>query len=602
MIPTFYKPSFFDDPDTSDYRLWKTYKHNNKKFSTSKIYEGTLFRKCKNPEIKYKNRFFILFEDRLGYYKNEADTKERSYCEVLNMKLQILPPSKEQSDIFGFKLIRNGQQTELYARTKEQQEKWISVLKQFCILTNFNVLYHNIKVLGKGRFAEVRWVKRKADNADFAVKTFSKNSLTTADKSQASIINEINIMRKVVQDNIIILYEVHENDSSIFLVLEFLKGGDLHERLKKGIYCEKEACIVMKKILTALDFLHGQGIMHRDLKLDNILLKDKENDLDIKLADFGLAACASQGELLFIRCGTPGYVAPEILNNEKYDYKVDIFSAGVILYMLLTGTPPFFGSLSELLLKNKNCEIDFNLQELGFQVSEHCIDILKKMLAHDPADRVTAHEALQHRWIINEGNFEPNVNANTVNGEQDLKKFQEEHNFNVQDLNWALLSSTPVYNTNAHAHYGVNGGNGVHPSPNNIHSLSKLNNSPEMGKAHHSGKEETKKHLDPDDESIIDAYNCSPITNPSTNNTPSARLNDIPLRFDTLTNKIQKEGLMPYVASAGGFTPRSRPSPITFEDEKSIKPHKTNKVRNNLLKLEDKLRGSLELISELSPQ
>jgi len=128
---------------------------------------------------------------------------------------------------------------------------------------------------------------------------------------------------------------VHENETSIYLVLELLRGGELFERIvKKGVYTEKDASILMKKLLSALDSLHAKGIMHRDIKPENLVLKEPDNNNEVKIADFGLATMITQGDYLFRRCGTPGYVAPEILADEKYDQKVDIFSAGVVLYIL----------------------------------------------------------------------------------------------------------------------------------------------------------------------------------------------------------------------------------------------------------------------------
>lgn len=136
-------------------------------------------------------------------------------------------------------------------------------------------------------------------------------------------------------DNVIKLFEVHESDTHIYLILELLRGGELFERIiKKGIYTEKDAAIMMKKLLSALEYMHSKGIMHRDIKPENLILKDQENNYEVKIADFGLATFVNQSDFLFKRCGTPGYVAPEILADEKYDQKVDVFSTGVILYIL----------------------------------------------------------------------------------------------------------------------------------------------------------------------------------------------------------------------------------------------------------------------------
>ena len=148
-------------------------------------------------------------------------------------------------------------------------------------------------------------------------------------------------MRKLEHENIIKLHEVHEDEAHVYLVLELLHGGELFERIvKKGIYTEKDASILMQKLLSALDSMHTRNIMHRDLKPENLILKDMKNNHDVKIADFGLATAVTQGDYLFRRCGTPGYVAPEVLADERYDQKVDIFSAGVILYILYTFLSP----------------------------------------------------------------------------------------------------------------------------------------------------------------------------------------------------------------------------------------------------------------------
>lgn len=116
----------------------------------------------------------------------------------------------------------------------------------------------------------------------------------------------------------------------------------------------------MKNMLGALDFMHQNGIVHRDLKPENLILVSKDNDYDLRIADFGLASFVKKDELLKLRCGSPGYVAPEILEDIGYNESSDIFSAGVILYVLLTGRPVFRGfNLNEILLKNKRCEIEF---------------------------------------------------------------------------------------------------------------------------------------------------------------------------------------------------------------------------------------------------
>lgn len=141
-------------------------------------------------------------------------------------------------------------------------------------------------------------------------------------------------MRRMNHRNIIKMYEVYEGEFHIYIVLELLKGGELFDRIiKKGNYSEKDAIILITRLLQALEYIHSKGIMHRDIKPENLILKD-ENSFEIKLADFGLSEFQGKKQNLFTRCGTPGYVAPEVLEDKIYDTKCDIFSAGVILYIL----------------------------------------------------------------------------------------------------------------------------------------------------------------------------------------------------------------------------------------------------------------------------
>ena len=142
--------------------------------------------------------------------------------------------------------------------------------------------------------------------------------------------------------------------------------------------------------------------MHRDIKPENLLLKD-EMSFDLKLADFGLSEIIGKKENLFTRCGTPGYVAPEVLEDKKYDCKCDIFSAGVILYILLTGCSPFFGkNYQEILSRNRKGEVSYNFSEkLKLKLSEDATSFMKLLMSKDPEQRPSANQALTHPWILN---------------------------------------------------------------------------------------------------------------------------------------------------------------------------------------------------------
>ena len=133
---------------------------------------------------------------------------------------------------------------------------------------------------------------------------------------------------------IIKMYEVYESEFYVHLVMEYLKGGELFQQIQtKGFFSEKDASTILRNILSAIAYFHEKNIVHRDLKPENMILSNT-SDLDIKIADFGLATRIQPGNPEFLRCGSPGYVAPEILNNLGYETKADVFSAGVIFYIL----------------------------------------------------------------------------------------------------------------------------------------------------------------------------------------------------------------------------------------------------------------------------
>lgn len=169
------------------------------------------------------------------------------------------------------------------------------------------------------------------------------------------------MLRKLNHPNVIALYEVYESTKYIHLLLPYLEGGELFERIKaKGLYKESDAVIVMRHFLSALAYLAENKVVHRDLKPENLILATKGDDHDLRIADFGLATILTEEEkVLFLRCGSPGYVAPELLEDKGYDTQADVFSAGVIMYVMLTGRPLFRGeNIQEILEKNKTCKLE----------------------------------------------------------------------------------------------------------------------------------------------------------------------------------------------------------------------------------------------------
>lgn len=177
--------------------------------------------------------------------------------------------------------------------------------------------YNAIKMIGKGSFARVYLVEDKLTQVKYAVKAFSKEYLVSQSKGKESLMNEIDIMQAIKNPYILNLEEVHESKNSIYLVLELLEGGELFNQMSQKITISiNDTRRVMKCLLDALSYLAEKNIMHRDLKPENLLLKDKckLESATLKLIDFGLATYCDLDVYIFKRCGSPGYVAPEIIN------------------------------------------------------------------------------------------------------------------------------------------------------------------------------------------------------------------------------------------------------------------------------------------------
>ena len=201
-------------------------------------------------------------------------------------------------------------------------------------------------------------------------------------------------------------------------------------------------------MLEALNYMHEHKVVHRDLKPENLILASKDNDYDLRIADFGLASFVKKGELLKLRCGSPGYVAPEILEDAGYNESSDIFSAGVILYVLLTGRPVFRGfNLNEILFKNKKCEIEYPAKYWS-KISGKAKDLVSRMLTKDPKDRITTTEALKHAWFNQD---ETEINNEKLDFAEAIKEDNDQFDKvdytkinNPDEIDIKLVTCTPV--------------------------------------------------------------------------------------------------------------------------------------------------------------
>ena len=209
--------------------------------------------------------------------------------------------------------------------------------------------YRNIKetykiegTIGKGSFATVKKAKHRATGERFAVKVLSKKKMSDEDK--LSMQTEIEILKSLDHPNIVQLRDVFEDERHWCLVMELMQGGELFDRiLEQEQFSEYDAREAAKGLIASIGYCHTQGICHRDIKPENLLLSSKEEGLSsLKIADFGLARALEENSLTSTTCGTPGYVAPEVLEQKPYGRACDYWSIGVVCYILLSGTPPFY--------------------------------------------------------------------------------------------------------------------------------------------------------------------------------------------------------------------------------------------------------------------
>jgi len=253
--------------------------------------------------------------------------------------------------------------------------------------------------LGRGGFSIVKKGLNKVTNEPVAIKIIEKK--TPGDEELQLLHREIDIMKKLQHKNIIALYEVFEEEETIFLILELVTGGELFDQIvSRGVYSERDAANVIKQILEAVSYMHQNGIAHRDLKPENLLCGGSDGSV-IKVTDFGLSKDFGKGSLK-TSCGTPDYVAPEVLKGQNYDNSVDVWSVGVICYILLCGFPPFYGNNDQQIFeKIMKAKYDFPSPDWD-DISDDAKEFIQAILVLDPSDRPTAADCLQAPWIVSQ--------------------------------------------------------------------------------------------------------------------------------------------------------------------------------------------------------
>ena len=264
-------------------------------------------------------------------------------------------------------------------------------------------LYDELNMLGEGAYGKVVKVRHKISKVLRAMKIIHKDKMSLGSEEEEALINEINVVKSLDHPNIMKVYEFFNKDNSLYIISELLSGGELLDKINENNKLSEDvSAFLMKQIFSAVDFCHQKGIIHRDLKPENILIESEEEAnkefFTVKIIDFGTSGKLKNGEMFNLNVGTPLYISPEVLNN-KYNEKCDIWSCGVIMYMMLSGQPPFKGDNDEEIYQSiKEGKYNFD-DEIWDEISSDAKDLIKNLLIKDINKRYSARKALSHPWI-----------------------------------------------------------------------------------------------------------------------------------------------------------------------------------------------------------
>jgi len=247
--------------------------------------------------------------------------------------------------------------------------------------------------LGKGSFGVVRRIRRKGTDDVYALKTMQKIEVIQGDLID-QVEREIQVQRELKHENVLRLYKHFEDADTVYLLLEYCAKGELYQllRTRRGRrFTEADAQHYFVQVTRGLQYLHGRKIMHRDLKPENLLV---DHDYVLKIADFGWCADSSVKRTTF--CGTPDYLAPEMLESQGHDHRLDIWSLGVLLYEMVVGRPPF-QSTNQALLVSKILAAELRYPPF---VPQGVKDLVGRLLQKDPEERLPLDRVLRHSWVV----------------------------------------------------------------------------------------------------------------------------------------------------------------------------------------------------------
>eukprot|EP00298_Acanthocystis_sp_HF-20_P017065 c21659_g4_i4.p1 GENE.c21659_g4_i4~~c21659_g4_i4.p1 ORF type:complete len:462 (+),score=172.67 c21659_g4_i4:102-1487(+) len=398
------------------------------------IIHGPLTKPGRTFSTRWVVRYYILKGENLIYYKTAWDEKPARIISLGDAK--AIPFVRKDKNLFGFMLQEPDRNHTLFAKTEEEAEEWITYLKDIIkkieerapkkpsriqhtryrrashialggppnfsrscsrAAARIEDLYELGEELGSGGFSTVYCGTSKDDSMKWALKMILNS---VYQKNKERIDEEITLLAALDHPGIVRLKEVVRTSKHVVLVMELLTGGELFDRIvNRERYSENDAKTVVARMLDAVAYLHQYNICHRDLKPENLIFNSKDENAMMKLTDFGFATIVDDTKPLTATCGTPEYVAPEILDEKPYGIQSDMWSCGVIIYILLCGFPPFYGE-TESEMFDKICAAQYSFPSPYWDlVSDEAKSIIESLLVLDPTKRLTAATALEHPWL-----------------------------------------------------------------------------------------------------------------------------------------------------------------------------------------------------------
>ena len=363
-------------------------------------YENYIYKK--SDQNKLKKYYLVLIDKDIYYYKSDQKKEVLGMHNLSGCFFKEYPPEKINEKIYYcFSVVFPKKERKYYVGNSDIYDNFIKALKKSFGYLNFFDYYEMLDNLGEGIFGSVKLGVEKKTNQRVAIKIIKKNKAKESDIELVR--NEIDIMKLCYHPYVVHLLDHFENGEYIFIVMEYIKGGSLTDYMKsqKFNFTERRAAELIYQLAKGIKYLHKYGIIHRDLKPDNIMLTEASDKGNIKIMDFGLSKILGKKEKSTDGFGTLTFVSPEVLIRKPYNKEVDIWSLGVILYLMLSGDLPFDDPDDDEQKIAKSIvyhDVKFPQEKFGKR-SKAVIELIKGCLTKDPKNRLKIDEIIKGEWI-----------------------------------------------------------------------------------------------------------------------------------------------------------------------------------------------------------